>query len=168
MRSIKAAAAGSTLFFIAAPGTVVGVIPWLITRWRLPETSAAWIPAQAVGVILICVGLAVLVHAFVEFTRARGVPIPAAPTEHLVVDGFNRFVRNPMYVAIVGALIGQALLFASVGVLVYTAVAWAIAATFVRFYEEPTLVRLFGEEYADYRRNVRAWLPRFTPWSPAS
>lgn len=168
MRSIAKAALGSTAFFIVAPGTVLGAIPWLISDWRLPEASAAWMPAQAVGVLLIAVGLAALVHAFVEFTRAHGTPAPAAPPEHLVVSGSNRFVRNPMYVAIIGALIGQALLFASAGVLVYAGVCWAVSAAFVRFYEEPTLVRLFGEEYRSYRRNVRAWLPRLTPWTPAS
>jgi protein-S-isoprenylcysteine O-methyltransferase Ste14 len=89
-----------------------------------------------------------------------------APTQRLVINGSNRFVRNPMYLGLLIAIVGQALLFASLGLLVYAAVFWAITATFVRLYEEPTLARQYGTQYEEYRRNVRAWLPRLRPWDP--
>ena len=92
--------------------------------------------------------------------------MPVAPTERLVVTGFNRFVRNPMYVGLLTAILGQAVLFDSLWLVVYAAIGWAITATFVHFYEEPTLVRTYGEQYETYRENVRAWLPRLTPWTP--
>src|SRR5258708_696451 len=93
-----------------------------------------------------------------------GALFPAVPTEHLVVSGLYRHVRNPMYLGVMTALGGEALLFWSKGVateLAYVAVGFEI---FVLLYEEPKLTRTFGEEYRIYRRNVRRWLPRLTPW----
>jgi protein-S-isoprenylcysteine O-methyltransferase Ste14 len=74
-------------------------------------------------------------------------------------------VRNPIYVGFLAILLGQALLFGSPGLLEYTAVAWCTGAAAVRFYEEPTLARQFGTAYQDYRRHVRAWIPRLHPWT---
>jgi protein-S-isoprenylcysteine O-methyltransferase Ste14 len=161
------AAVGSAMFFVAAPGTVVGLIPWLITRWQIPDPTGAWWMAQACGALLIVAGLIPAVAAFVEFAKAGGTPMPLAPTQHLVVSGFNRYVRNPMYVGLLVAIIGQALLFGSLAMLAYAALGWIVTASFVRWYEEPTLARRYGSEYEAYRRNVPAWIPRWRPWTPA-
>lgn len=160
------AALGSAAFFVVAPGTVVGLIPWLITHWELSQPGPYWVVAQVIGVVLIIGGLVPPVSAFVEFVRAGGTPMPIAPTRRLVVSGFNRYVRNPMYAGLVLVVIGQALLFASIGLLIYAAVAWVVPAAFVRCYEEPTLARQFGAEYEAYRRAVPAWWPRLRPWTP--
>lgn len=158
------AAVGSAAFFVAAPGTFVGLGPWLITHWEIPGSSP---PLRVVlGIALIVLGLIPPVHAFIQFARAGGTPMPIAPTERLVVTGFNRFVRNPMYVGLLTAILGQALLFDSIWLVVYAAIGWIVTASFVRWYEEPTLVRTYGEQYDEYRRNVPAWIPRLTPWKP--
>lgn len=155
------AAVGSAAFFAVAPGTVVGLIPWLITRWQV--SGSLWM--IAVGAALIIAGLIPLALAFVEFAKPGGTPMPLAPTERLVVGGFNQYVRSPMYVGLLVAILGQALLFGSAGLLVYAAVVWVVTASFVRWYEEPTLSRRYGSEYEAYRRNVRAWIPRMRPWN---
>ena len=77
-----------------------------------------------------------------------------------------RHVRNPMYVAMLAAIVGQALPLGRLGLLLYAAAAWLAAAAFVRFYEEPTLTRRFGANYEAYRRAVPAWWPRLRPWDP--
>ncbi|GAA4942700.1 isoprenylcysteine carboxylmethyltransferase family protein [Streptomonospora halophila] len=164
MRSRTSAAVGSAVFFVVAPGTMVGLIPWLISGWELRQPLPYWIAAQVLGAVLTCAGLYACVHAFARFAAARGTPAPVAPTEHLVVDGFHRYVRNPMYVALTAVNIGEALLFGSWGVALWALVFWAVTAVFVRLYEEPTMARSFGAEYAEYRRNVPAWLPRLRPW----
>jgi protein-S-isoprenylcysteine O-methyltransferase Ste14 len=151
-------------FFVVAPGTVVGLVPWLITRWDFQQPLP--VVAQVVGVVLVVAGLVPAASAFVEFVRAGGTPIPAAPTQRLVVSGFNRHVRNPMYVGLLLSIIGQALLFGNLWLLAYAGAAWAVPAAFVRWYEEPTLARTFGAEYDEYRRAVPAWLPRLRPWTP--
>ena len=160
------AAISSAVFFVVAPGTVAGLIPWLITGWEFHEPLPYWVAAQVVGIVLISTGLIPPIHAFVEFVKAGGTPIPIAPPQHLVVSGFNRYVRNPMYVGLITVIVGQALLFGQGSVLLYAAVAWVVTAAFVRWYEEPTLLRQFGAEYETYRRAVPAWWPRLRPWSP--
>jgi protein-S-isoprenylcysteine O-methyltransferase Ste14 len=165
---LSTAAAGSAAFFVVAPGTVVGVIPWLITRWEVPDYGATGRIAQGIGVVLIVAGLVPVVHAFSQFARAGGTPVPLAPTQRLVVTGFNRFVRNPMYVGLIVVVLGQALLFGSADLVVYAVVMWIVSASFVHWYEEPTLMRRYRAEYDAYRHNVHAWIPRVRPWTPVS
>jgi protein-S-isoprenylcysteine O-methyltransferase Ste14 len=158
---------GSAAFFIVAPGTFAGLGPWLVTRWEMPESSPAL--RLILGVAFIVLGLIPPVHAFIQFAKAGGTPMPATPTEKLVVTGFNRFVRNPMYVGLLTVILGQALLFDSPWLVLYAVIGWIVTASFVRWYEEPTLVATYGEQYEEYRRNVPAWTPRLTPWaSPAA
>lgn len=82
----------------------------------------------------------------------------------LVVSGFNRYVRNPIYLGAVTVFVGEALLLAQIGLLVYAAVAWVGVAAFVHWYEEPTLARRFPADFEEYRRAVPAWIPRLHPW----
>jgi protein-S-isoprenylcysteine O-methyltransferase Ste14 len=82
----------------------------------------------------------------------------------LVVGGDYRFVRNPMYLAVVMAVLGQAMIFGSRALLIYALAVWAIMAAFVRWYEEPVLLERYGDQYQRYRQGVRAWVPRLHPW----
>ena len=159
---LRRAAFGSALFFLAAPGVVVGLVPWWITRWELLPASLL---VRVLGGLLLAVALPVLVSAFLRFVRdGLGTPAPVAPTERLVVTGAYRYVRNPMYVAVIGAIVGQALLLGQPVLLGYAAVVAAAVVSFVRAYEEPTLLRQFGSEYETYRRAVPGWVPRLRPW----
>jgi protein-S-isoprenylcysteine O-methyltransferase Ste14 len=116
---------------------------------------------RGVGALLLVAGAAVLLSAFVRFVvEGLGTPAPVAPTEHLVVGGLYRYVRNPMYLAVAATIVGQALLLGQLVLLLYAAVFLAVVAAFVRWYEEPTLSRQFGSEYDEYRRRVPGWLPR--------
>jgi protein-S-isoprenylcysteine O-methyltransferase Ste14 len=160
----SAAALGSSLFFALAPGVVAGVIPWWITGW---EFEPVWWPLQVLGALVTATCAAVLIHAFTRFVREGiGTPAPVAPTQQLVVGGLYRHVRNPMYVAVVGAVVGQAGLFGQPVLLVYAAALLALFVVFVRRYEEPTLRREFGAEYDAYRRLVPGWWPRARPARP--
>jgi protein-S-isoprenylcysteine O-methyltransferase Ste14 len=155
------AAAGSALFFAVAPGMVAGVVPWLLTGWEVD--AEWWAPLRALGAVIVVAAAAVLVHAFGRFVvEGLGTPAPVAPTEHLVVGGLYRYVRNVMYLAVTAAILGQALLLGSTALVVYAAVAWAAMAAFVKLYEEPTLADRYGAQYEEYRRAVPAWWPRLS------
>jgi protein-S-isoprenylcysteine O-methyltransferase Ste14 len=161
------AAVGSAVFFLLGPGVVVGLIPWLLTGWQAREPVPYWAPMRVLGGALLAAGLISLVQAFVRFVvEGLGTPAPVAAPERLVVGGVYRYVRNPMYVAILATIVGQALLLGRLGLLPYAAAAWLVAAAFVRWYEEPTLARRFGADYEAYRRAVPAWWPRLRPWEP--
>ena len=159
----RTAALGSALFFAAAPGVVVGLVPWWLTRW---EPMPAPVGLRVLGGALIAAAAPILVSAFVRFARdGLGTPAPVAPTERLVVTGVYRHVRNPMYLAVVGAIVGQALLLGRYDLLAYAAVVAVAVVSFVRLYEEPVLLRRFGAEYETYRRAVPGWVPRLRPWT---
>jgi protein-S-isoprenylcysteine O-methyltransferase Ste14 len=157
------AAAGSAVFFVLAPGVVAGLVPWWLTGWRVRQPLPAWVwwPARVVGGVLVAAGVAVLLHAFARFvTEGIGTPAPVAPTRHLVVGGLYRYVRNPMYLAVLAVIVGQALVLGQPALLLYAAAVGVAVAAFVRGYEEPALRDQYGAEYDAYRRSVPGWWPR--------
>jgi protein-S-isoprenylcysteine O-methyltransferase Ste14 len=164
-----AAALGSTLFFAIAPGVVAGLIPWWLTGWRVRGPLAHWAPARIAGLITLALGAIVLIQAFARFvSEGHGTPAPVAPTGRLVIGGLYRYVRNPMYLAVVSCIAGQALALDQPVLLGYAAAVWATTAAFARWYEEPALARQFGAQYEEYRRGVPAWRPRIRPWRQGS
>jgi protein-S-isoprenylcysteine O-methyltransferase Ste14 len=149
------------VFFALAPGIVAGVLPWYLTDgWTRQHTHDPWLLA-APGVALVAAGTAALLSGFVRYvTEGSGTPAPAAPTERLVVGGLNRWVRNPLYVAVVAVIVGQALILAQPVLLAYAAVAFTTMAAFVRCYEEPVLRQQFSATYEAYCQRVPRWVPR--------
>jgi protein-S-isoprenylcysteine O-methyltransferase Ste14 len=166
MSRLRTAAIGSAVFFVIAPGIVAGLVPWLISGWDVHWPMSGFsIAVMALGGVALTVAVVVLIRNFVRFVlEGRGTPSPVLQTERLVVGGDYRFVRNPMYLAVITAIFGQAMIFGSLDLLLYALVVWGIMATFVRLYEEPLLQNRYGDEYERYRRGVRAWMPRLRPW----
>ena len=156
---------GSAVFFVVAPCTVAGLVPWSMTGWQLQPPFLGLEPTRGIGAILILGGVPVLVDAFARFAlQGLGTPAPIAPTRNLVVTGLYRYVRNPIYVAVVAIVLGQAVLLGDSRLIVYGALLWLSFHVFVLAYEEPTLEETFGGEYAAFRAGVPRWIPRMTPW----
>jgi protein-S-isoprenylcysteine O-methyltransferase Ste14 len=139
------------------------LLPWLLTGWR---SSNPPLPIIVSGAVMTAPGTIVLLDAFARFVlEGRGTPAPIAPTDRLVVGGLYRHVRNPMYIAVIATIIGQALLLGRPVLIAYAAVFSVTVGTFVRTYEEPTLRRRYGRQYEEYRHAVPGWCPRLRPWS---
>jgi protein-S-isoprenylcysteine O-methyltransferase Ste14 len=156
---------GSLVFLLIAPGFFAAVVPWWITRWQLQPALLGIRSLRVVGTLLIVAGIPPLLDSFARFAwEGLGTPAPVFPTKHLVVTGFYRHVRNPMYVGITAVIFGQGLLFGSLRVLEYSLALWLCAYLFVLFYEEPKLRRSFGDEYCEFRNNVPRWIPRVSSW----
>jgi protein-S-isoprenylcysteine O-methyltransferase Ste14 len=156
---------GSFLFFVLAPGTVAGYIPYRITHWRFEPPLAGIVWLRAAGAVVLVGGVAVLIDSFLRFAlEGRGTPAPVVPPDQLVVTGLYRYVRNPMYVALLCIIFGQALFFGSTALMVYSIILWSMFHLFVRLYEEPALRNRFGRSYETYYANVRRWWPRLRPW----
>jgi protein-S-isoprenylcysteine O-methyltransferase Ste14 len=150
-----------TLF--GGPGIFLVFVPWWLTRFRVPTGES--LAVGILGGIVIVAGIAPLLESIWRFVFVgRGSLVPAVPTEHLVVSGLYRYVRNPMYVGVLTAIAGEALLLQSRGLAVELLCVWLGFELFVRLYEEPRLMQEFPREYDLYRRHVRRWLPRLTPW----
>ncbi|MGW7522181.1 methyltransferase family protein [Streptomyces sp. NPDC054783] len=156
------AALGSALFLVFVSGGAAVLVPWWLTDgWRAGHW---WLPLRLLGLLPLAAGAAVVLEAFTRFAlEGLGTPAPVAPPARLVVSGPYRYVRNPIYVAVVAVLLGQGLLLARPVLFGYAAGAWVLTWAFVRLYEEPGLERRFGTEYERYRRAVPAWCPRRTP-----
>ena len=155
------------------PALIVGGAFFALWFWLLPgwlgfrvETAgmARWRRLAAAPSVL---GFAVAMRCVWNFGwTGRGTPAPFAPPQRLVVVGFYRYVRNPMYLGFAVGWIGLWVVFGRASL---TAIAWAVAAAlavhlFVVFYEEPTLRGKFGEDYREYCRHVRRWWPRWRAW----
>jgi len=163
------ASLGSIVFFLIAPGTVAGLVPWWITHWRLGAPFGDNAISRWLGAVLIVTGLAPLLASFARFAwDGLGTPAPIAPPSRLVVTGFYRRVRNPMYVALLILLSGEAIFFSDLRVFYWALIFWTGCHLFVLGYEEPTLKRKFGAQYETYRANVPRWLPRIVPWKGPS
>jgi protein-S-isoprenylcysteine O-methyltransferase Ste14 len=161
MRKITATA-GSAVFLVIAPGVVAGLVPWSLTGW---QPGGDWpVPVRITGAALTGAGAVMLLSAFTQFAiQGRGTPAPLAPTEQLVVRGLYRYVRNPMYLAVLAVITGQALLLSRPVLLGYAAAIAATVTAFVYGYEQPTLARRYGTQYQAYRRAVPGWWPRLPP-----
>jgi protein-S-isoprenylcysteine O-methyltransferase Ste14 len=157
---------GSALFLIIAPGIVAGFMPWWISKWNVQAPFLGFAPLRALGALLLVVSVLVLLESFARFAlQGVGTPAPVFPTRYLVVKGLYRYVRNPMYLAVVSIIFGQAMILGSVSLLAYGVLVWLTFHLFVLAYEEPTLRKTFGTEYDAFCTNVPRWVPRLSPWS---
>jgi protein-S-isoprenylcysteine O-methyltransferase Ste14 len=93
----RTAAVGSAVFFVSGPGVFAGLIPWLLTGWRVQEPVPYLAPVRVLGAVLLAAGLIVMVQVFTRFVvEGFGTPAPVAAPSRLVVGGLYRYVRNPM------------------------------------------------------------------------
>ena len=146
-----------------APGFIAGLVPRWISRWQFDPPFFRFTLFRYFGGLLIALGIAGLLECFARFVlQGVGTPAPVFPTRHLVVRGMYHRVRNPMYIAVVTTIFGQALLFGKIALVEYGGVVWLLFHLFVLLYEEPTLRATFGTEHDHFCAQVPRWLPRIT------
>lgn len=144
------------LFTLVVPGTGGAYLPW----WILTR-GGAW-PAVAFWPAIVVVAAGVSLYGWclwVFATAGRGTPGPWDPPRRLVVSGPYRWVRNPIYLAAVLVVLGEACLYLSLDLLEYAGILVVVIFVIVLAYEEPSLRAQFGAQYEAYRRSVRRWLP---------
>ncbi|MGO8984672.1 MAG: methyltransferase family protein [Terriglobales bacterium] len=144
---------------------------WLLPSWLGFQVNVAggarWRWIAAVPSVL---GFAVAIRCVWDFGwTGHGTPAPVAPPKRLVIVGFYRYVRNPMYLGFITGWVGLWVVFGQASL---TAVSVACVAVlgvvlFVHFYEEPHLRKIFGPEYEEYCRHVPRWVPRTHEWKNA-
>ena len=159
-----AAVIGTAIFFVSCPAWWRG---WCRGGFRTGSLGCRFGVELTcfVGSALILTGVSGLVDLFRRFAlQGLGAPAPIAPTQHLIVTGLYRYVRNPISVAVAAVIFGQAVLFGDWRLFAYGAVFCLVCHLFVVGYEEPTLKKSFGAEYEAFRINVPRWIPRLTAW----
>jgi protein-S-isoprenylcysteine O-methyltransferase Ste14 len=145
------------VFTVLVPGTVGVYIPYVLRGAGSHAVSGlGWL-----GLAPMAAGVAVYLWCAWDFaTFGTGTPLPLDAPKRLVARGLYRFVRNPMYVGVLLAILGQALWFGSVAILWHALAVALLFHLFVIYYEEPTLRRKFGESYAQYSKSVPRWIPK--------
>ncbi len=114
------------------------------------------------AMLVIVAGAALAIASILTFAFiGKGTPAPFDPPRKLVVAGPYRWVRNPMYIGAGLVLLGAAMFYGSIGLVLYTIAFWSMAHLFVLFYEEPVLRRKFGADYDAYSANRRRWIPKW-------
>lgn len=148
---------------------VLVFLPARVLSWSGVAAPPALATPQIAGMAVTAVGAGLALWCVVTFAVVgRGTPAPFDPPRRLVIRGPYRYVRNPMYIGAALALAGAALFYRSGPLTAYLGVFLVIAHLFVVWYEEPTLRRTFGDDYAVYCRRVRRWWPRKPATAPAS
>ena len=150
------------IFVLLFPGTATIGIPALLLRSgvEIYAFDIGWL--RLAGTLPLALGAALLLWCVADFAFVgRGTLAPVDAPTALVMTGPYRVVRNPMYVAVVLGILGEALLFESLTLAVYAPALWSVFHLFIVLYEEPSLSRRFGAEYASYRGAVSRWLPRW-------
>lgn len=143
---------------------------WLLPQWLgfRPQATMKQ-PWRWLGAAPSIAGFAVALRCVWDFGwTGRGTPAPVAPPQRLVVVGFYRYVRNPMYLGFAAGWLGLCAVFghADLASVVVIGIFVVPVHLFVVLYEEPALGHKFAAEYEEYCRNVGRWWPRLRPWTP--
>ncbi len=151
-----------------APVAVGLVIPYLILHYEhyasvlALNSSIYW---RILGMIIGTAGLALFLATVRMFILiGKGTIMPWDPTRRLITGSLYAYVRNPMILSLILLVIGEAFLFGSYGIAILALFFFVLNTVYFKFSEEPGLVKRFGAEYEQYRRNVPMWIPRLRPW----
>jgi len=148
------------LWSVFVPGTLTTLIPFFILRSSSEVFSFNLSGFRYVGIIPVLFGALLYFWCAWSFTfTGKGTPAPFDPPKKVVATGAHRMVRNPMYVACVSVLIGEAIFFESTALLIYALIVFSVFHIWILIYEEPTLRKNFGASYEEYCREVSRWLP---------
>lgn len=153
-------------FTLLIPGTVTIFMPFLILGDVPIENWSALSVLRVFAIFIGVIAGGILLHCILEFAfYGKGTLAPIHPPENLVVRGFYRYTRNPMYLAVLVVLLTETVFFQSLNLLIYTAIIFYGFHLFVRFYEEPHLKKQFDEQYVDYCQIVPRWSITIHPFN---
>ena len=151
---------GSALFLVLAPGSVAGLVPWWLSRWRLETPMSGWLLLRFLGGLLIPAGVPVLVDSFTRFAL-QGVGTPReASRRHRAIP----FCPQP-YVC--GCRFANPWPRRGLGQSPDTRICRACLAGVSRVclgVGGPTLPAGFSPEYEQFCGAVPRWIPRLHPW----
>lgn len=135
---------------------LVGIGVELAARHRGPIEAH---PNVAIaGGVLFAIGAAIAGWGLLTFRRARTTTVPGQASSQLVTWGPYRFTRNPMYVGLTLAYLGEAGILQQFWPIVVLPLVLAYVNWIVIPVEEAKLSEVFGGEYERYRARVRRWV----------
>ena len=145
------------------PITTLIIVPFYIVE----NFNIRFTIITIIGFLLLVSGLFVLILTISTFIRiGRGTLAPWSPTRKLITGGIYGYVRNPMIIGVITALIGESFVLLSFNIIIWAVMFFFINTVYFILYEEPSLEKRFGKEYMEYKRDVPRWIPRSKPFIP--
>ncbi len=118
-----------------------------------------------IAILALLTGLTLMFQTISLFyKKGKGTLAPWTPTQKLVVEGPYRYARNPMISGVLCILIAESLLLKSVYIFCWALFFFTINYIYFVVKEEPDLVKRFGADYEEYKKNVPRWIPRRNLW----
>lgn len=147
------------------PVIVLIIVPLCIEK----DITIKFLPAFIFGVIIMVIGLYAIGSTVSSIIKiGKGTLAAWSPSNHLVISGMYRYVRNPMILGVLTVLIGESVAILSYRILIWSACFFVINTIWFLVFEEPSLIKKFGDEYREYKRNVPRWVPRLKSFKPDS
>lgn len=163
--------ARATLQTIAFTGLLLFVVPSLV----FTITGESWSPLLerprwqfVLAALAIAPSGAMAVQSVREFAAHGGTPVPLDPATALVTTGPYAYVANPMQLGATIVLAAWGLLLTSPAIVAGAAMSAAFSAGIAAWTEDHELSQRFGDDWHQYRRQVRLWIPRWRPPAPPS
>ena len=149
------------LFSLILPVTVLIIIPLVIEKNRTVTDMREAIE----GLIFTGIGMWMLVSTIKTLIRkGKGTLAPWSPATKLITTGLYAYVRSPMIIGVLLVLLGESLIFLSFNIFIWALAFFIINNIWFSLFEEPDLVKKFGEEYKEYKKQVHRWIPRLQPY----
>ncbi len=135
-------------------------------RWGALLTQTAWLRnLELQGVALLGVLGVSAAQEFAE--RGGGTPIPYDPPKRLVTTGIYRYIANPMQLSCALVMTAWGGVLRNPWVAIGGVMSFVYGMGIAGWDEDEDLKTRFGEQWLRYRRHVRAWRFRLTPWHDA-
>jgi protein-S-isoprenylcysteine O-methyltransferase Ste14 len=155
--------------WLALPFVVTVILPFLQYKIGLHIVRVPPDSFKVAGAILYTLGISLQLYTTSLFWKyANGTLAPWQPTQKLVIRGPYRYCRNPMITGVVAMLLGEALFFNALGILIWACFFFVMNTAYFIFKEEPALVARFGDSYTEYKKHVPRWIPKLRPYKPGN
>ncbi len=154
--------------WLALPFVVTVIIPFLLYKIGIHLIQIPPDLFKIGGITVYTLGISMQLYTTSLFGRyAQGTLAPWQPTQKLVIRGPYRYCRNPMITGVLMMLLGEALFFNALGIMVWACIFFAMNTAYFIFKEEPSMLARFGEAYTEYKKHVPRWVPRMRPYKAA-
>jgi protein-S-isoprenylcysteine O-methyltransferase Ste14 len=137
---------------------LISLIVMVLMQRFLPLYQFLEAPDAYAGIVLVLLGICVAAISAGLFKQADTGIEPFSKATTLVTIGFYRFSRNPMYLGMFLMLLGFAFLMGGVGALLPLPVFMLVIRNHFVLAEERFLEATFGQQYLDYKYQVRRWI----------
>jgi protein-S-isoprenylcysteine O-methyltransferase Ste14 len=136
----------------------------LVPLW-IEKSASIHISTLIIGIFIMCIGLFIMILTISSFIKiGKGTLAPWSPTKKIVIKGMYAYVRNPMIIGVLIALIGESIAILSLNIFIWAVIFFIINNIYFLAYEEPNLERRFKDDYREYKRNVPRWIPKLNPF----